>query len=330
MAETTSKKRLVPRNSIRRGMADTMFNTIWKDDSYMNLSPEKTEEYREKSRQIIKNLDPDFMEKPKDMASGETIIPYIHIEKDVYGLYFREGGYDNFFEPGITRIACKELKFDRSLNYMREYMTLKTILEIIIQDPDESSQYDEDLNGLSYRELFTEYQFMLNMLRRRTDLQVARAQVEPDERFKIVKIESFEEAHKYLIYTDRESPWCLSNEERKYKKAVGPNKRMTLYFILMDGYEDIKRPATRAHEREWADIDYSLIGMPEVEDRPLAYDKYGLSMMIVFVDRDGRLVHSVPRYNHDLNEYSRDFLDEYQLTMLLGRNFYEAFPPKKD
>ena len=38
-----------------------MFNTIWKDDSYMNLSLEKTEEYREKSRQIIKNLDPDFM-----------------------------------------------------------------------------------------------------------------------------------------------------------------------------------------------------------------------------------------------------------------------------
>ena len=79
-------------------------------------------------------------------------------------------------------------------------------------------------------------------------------------------------------------------------------------------------------EREWCDdVDYEMLGMSEDEYRFPAYDKYGFSMMIVHVDENGRLLQCVSRYNHSLGEFARDFLDEEELSLILGVNFYDVF-----
>lgn len=116
-------------DEIRRSVIEQMTQTdgLWTVD---RMSQPEVMEYRRRGQEIIRASAPDFMVKPRTMAGGHTVIPYVNIEEDLYNTYFAEGGLDNFFEPGIARI-CMNLEFDRSMRYCREFMTLKKILEII-------------------------------------------------------------------------------------------------------------------------------------------------------------------------------------------------------
>ena len=114
---------------IRQGIIKEMKQSdgLWIDDS---LSEREINFFRDESREIVRKTSPDFMETPRRMASGKTVIPYINIEDDIYHTFFKDGGLDNNFEPGLTRILM-DLEFDRSMRFCKEYMTLKKILEII-------------------------------------------------------------------------------------------------------------------------------------------------------------------------------------------------------
>lgn len=93
----------------------TQSDGLWTDDS---LSEQDTENYRDMGREIIRQSNPEFMEKPRVIAGGHEVIPYVNIEDDLYNMYFKEGGLDNRFEPGIARILM-DLEFDRSMRYCK-------------------------------------------------------------------------------------------------------------------------------------------------------------------------------------------------------------------
>lgn len=308
---------------LRHGIINEMKQSdgLWYDDT---LSEEETLSYRNEAREIIRNTSPEFMVTPRTMAGGHTIIPYINIEEDLYNMFFMESGLDNTFEPGIARILM-DLEFDRSMKFCKEYMTLKKILEIICGIESEMQKYNYDLNGLTYDELYDKYKTSLAMQQMRMDRRINSREYIKNPAFDIVHIESFEQSSEYLDYTDPESPWCVCNQEKKFNAFLGENMENQLYFVLHKDYKTIYKPADES-EREWCpDIDYSLLNMDNPDDRFPAYDFYGFSMMIVHVDENGRLLQCVSRYNHSLGEFARDFLDEEELSLLLGVNFYEVF-----
>ena len=299
----------------------TQEDGLWLDDS---LSEEETEEYRNQSREIIRLTAPDFMERPRVIAGGHEVIPYVNIEDDLYNMYFKEGGLDNRLEPGIARI-CMDLEFDRSMRFCKEYMTLKKILEIITGITTEEEKYDSDMNGLSYDELYEKYKTSLAMQQMRMDRRINARQYVKNSAWIIVHITSFVQAATFLKYTDPDSPWCVCNQEKKFDAFLGENKENQIYFVLHKDYRETEKPISNS-ERQWCDdVDYEMLGMPEDEYRFPAYDKYGFSMMIVHVDENGRLLQCVSRYNHSLGEFARDFLDEEELSLILGVNFYDAF-----
>ena len=299
----------------------TQSDGLWTDDS---LSEQDTENYRDMGREIIRQSNPEFMEKPRVIAGGHEVIPYVNIEDDLYNMYFKEGGLDNRFEPGIARILM-DLEFDRSMRYCKEYMTLKKILEIIVGIDSEEEKYDDDLNGLSYDELYSKYKTSLAMQQMRIDRRINSRQYEKNRAWIIVHVESFIQASAFLKYTDPDSPWCVCNQERKFDAFLGENKENQLYFVLHRDFRDIQKPEDDS-ERVWCDdVDYSMLDMDDPEYRFPAYDLYGFSMMIVHVDENGRLLQCVSRYNHSLGEFARDFLDEEELSLILGVNFYDVF-----
>ena len=66
--------------------------------------------------------------------------------------------------------------------------------------------------------------------------------------------------------------------------------------------------------------------MDNEEDRLLNYDNYGLSMILVVVDINGRLIRCTGRYNWEFDyENWLKYLDEEELSLILGVNFYEIF-----
>ena len=208
-------------DEIRRSVTEqmTQMDGLW---TIARLSQPEVMEYRRRGQEIIRASAPDFMVKPRTMAGGHTVIPYVNIEEDLYNTYFAEGGMDNFFEPGIARI-CMDLEFDRSMRYCREFMILKKILEIICDIDSEKEKYDPDFNGLTYDELYGKYKMSLAMEQMRMDRRINSREYERNTAFTVVKIESFEQSAAFLKYTDPDSPWCVCNQERKYDAFMGPD-----------------------------------------------------------------------------------------------------------
>ena len=94
--------------------------------------------------------------------------------------------------------------------------------------------------------------------------------------------------------------------------------------MLHRDFRNIEKPERGSELVKCPDIDYSYIGMDD-GNIELPYDFYGFSMMIVHVDGNGRLLQCVSRYNHSCGVFARDFLDEEEISLLLGVNFYEVF-----
>jgi len=103
-------------------------------------------------------------------------------------------------------------------------MTLKKILEIIVGIESEEEKYDDDLNGLSYDELYSKYKTSLAMQQMRIDRRINSRQYKKNRAWIIVHVESFIQASAFLKYTDPDSPWCVCNQERKFDAFLGENK----------------------------------------------------------------------------------------------------------
>lgn len=289
---------------------------------------EEEKEIRHKTRDLLKNLKVNrpagWMTKERTTLAGNKVIPYKSIENDIYYFYF--DGKNNFIEPGIARIAVGELEFDLSQKFSKEFMVLKMIVNIILECEGELDKYDEDLNGLSFKELYKKYSHSIYMQYVRMFNRVMNSKYTRNPNYKVVKIESYEQAKKYGKYTCKNSPWCLSINEDKYNAYVDFGNN-SMYFILANGYKDIEEPDVNS-EPVFPDFidDETLFSISE-DGLTRMYDQYGLSMIIVVVNPNGTLNSCVSRWNHKFIVKSRDYLNEEQISTLVGRNFYKTFLP---
>ena len=211
------------------------------------------------------------------------------------------------YVPGLARISFKELGLNMTIlvsenNYPQEIGTLKNIVRFIECTPELNENFDEDLNGLSYFELYDKINPMRKNSNRINQEKLSSLKLK-NKNYHIIPINSQKEASKYSGYTS----WCITTMMDQWEAYTRFGRRF--YFLLKDGFENVPRPA-----------DPSAVGAP--------FDEYGLSMISVLVDMEGEPAYVTTRYNHEFNgENNPDLCTAEQVQNITGINFYKELKP---
>lgn len=257
-------------------------------------------------------------------------------EEMLYHAFFAEFGISNKFEPGCARILS-EMDFGMSMRYMHQIMTLRKIVLIINDIQSEYEKYDENLNDKTYHELTDAYETSLMIQQMRIDRRIVTREYVRNPNFVRIELTSYDQARTFARYM--KSPWEPLLSERQFEdyRQDGSN---SLFIVLERDFKDIEHPHTladfgrtstdstnRTDNIQWSTaFDYSYIEMSDVADRLPNYDAYGTSMLLVVIDKDGRLLRCTGRYNDEFDyENYLLYLDEEELSLILGADFYEAF-----
>ena len=199
------------------------------------------------------------------------------------------------FILGVTRMFLDDQFYDTStissLNQTLKY----------IATPAHYNEYDRDLNGLSAQQLIDRFKQARTDDLEKDKAELGTTQYTENPEYKIVRIDSVEQAKQYGRYND----WCLAQAygEDNYDQYTSDGLNQ-MYFILRDGFEN----------------------EPRIKGENAPYDSYGLSMMTVIVDPEGMMTQSTTRWNHENNSSDSAFSPK-QISDIIGRNFYEVFKP---
>ena len=162
------------------------------------------------------------------------------------------------------------------------------------------NEYNEDLNGLSYNELIRKFRpikiaYLAQLKKELSEKKYTKR----NPKYTIKAIKTFTEAKQYSKYTD----WCITTKENMFDHYTDDNKGM-FYFCVTDDFKNIEEP----------------------ENPSTIYDKYGLSMIAVSVDRDGNPNTITTRYNHKHGSTDTASITPQQISDLLGASFFDLFP----
>ena len=184
-----------------------------------------------------------------------------------------------------------------------------------ISSNDNYDKYNKNLNNLSAKELVDTFYPSI-----KKDLDADRENIKRQNfaandngGYKIVPINSFEEAKEYEKYCN----WCICEDDYYYdlleKDLSGKDKGWQLYFLLKNGYENLEVDDDNIDD-DW-------------EPKNI-YDEYGMSMIALYVDGEGDLMICKNRYNTDNGFSNSCIMTTQQISNLIGKDFYEEFPPK--
>lgn len=189
---------------------------------------------------------------------------------------------------GITRMFL-----DRELSF-NNFSQINRILPLI----DKSGRFDNNLSGLPYHKLWRMFKDEVKANLEASKSSLSGMSFSPNRKYKIVPIESFRQASKYIKYAE----WCVCRNQQSYD-IYTRNGTSKFYFCLRNGYTRLKPVKGENHPK----------------------DDYGLSMIAVLVREDGSLDSCTSRWN--LNMGDGLIMNEQELSNLLGVNFYETFKP---
>jgi hypothetical protein len=206
--------------------------------------------------------------------------------------------------PNVRGAKCKfllgvtRMYLDNELTDGDAMMDLNRTLRLVASNA-HVNEYDQNLNGMHCDELVKKFS---SMARQDLDIQkaeVQQANIQGTNAYKIVNIDSYEDASEYSDYTT----WCITYDSDMYNNYThGGLGRF--YFCLKDGFEDI--PKTKGN------------GCP--------LDEYGLSMIAVSIEPDGAVNTVTCRWNHD-NKGNDAIMSPMELSKVIGKNVYEVMPP---
>ena len=199
------------------------------------------------------------------------------------------------FILGVTRMFL-----DGQLRDATTIANLNSTLKYV-GDPTHINEYDRNLNGMSAQDLIERFAPARMQDMEKDKAELGKAQYMAKNEYKVVRIDSFEQARQYGKYND----WCLAqpNGRGMYDSYTSEGVNQ-LYIILRDGFEN----------------------EPRKTGPNTPYDSYGLSMMTVIVDPDGQMTQSTTRWNH-ANGSNDSAFSPKSMSEVIGRNFYEAFKP---
>ena len=197
------------------------------------------------------------------------------------------------FMLGVVRIVCENNVVSEDI------IKFNTLLKYIASDA-HVNEYDRNLNGLTYDEINLRFSTIManNVSAERNELSSMNYTFNQD--YTIVPIKSHEEAKAYAKYTT----WCVTQQESLYNTYTYDGLGL-FYFCLKNGFEQV----------------------PKEKGEGCPLDEYGLSMIAVSITPEGAPNTITCRWNHE-NGGSDSVMTPKQLSHLIGRNFYEVFPPK--
>ena len=253
--------------------------------------------------------------------NGEPVLVYSGAQQTVNQFAERalaealfRNGADRRFEPGAAKIAIKDCHWNPFIEDGNNTDTLKLgrlkrILEYITQNHNDRDKISNYLNDMSYDELYKAFKQDID---KETADKIAATEdkvYSNEHKYKIVRIDSFEEAKKYREYPNRKSLWCLTYSITNYNSYTEHGKYAT-YFCLRDDIDTV--PYKRGP------------GCP--------LDEYGKSMLCIIVDMEGNLSTCTTRWNHvdDKGERvaaDRGVADEDTISEIVGVNFRKTFKP---
>lgn len=255
---------------------------------------------------------PEFDENTFTNRRGNELTLMQSILNNIRQTFFNFDGANRDYMPGVTRIAILRpglggCGFGSPEQDPGEVKLLKGFVKYVCEvcpDPQaQGAEFDINLNGMTLRDIRGGFG---NALSR--DIEDRRAAVRGYTSaaragdYRIVHIPDFQTASRYSRYFTV-SPWCITTSQMMWDSYTLEGKN-TVYFCLRNGFENV--PAEPG------------------ENCPL--DDYGTSMIAVIVDSEGDLCTATPRWN-DANGSSDYLMKEEDVVDLVGRPFYEAFPP---
>lgn len=215
--------------------------------------------------------------------------------------------------PHAAEIAFGELGYLENPN-SREVNFLKNVVRYISKNGDKT--YIERFNASDYRTLVSDYSKVLddeNAEKRNASSMVA-SNGGGYNGYTIYQIDTFDESKEFYKYTkDLGTPWCLTHMRDMFN-SYGENGKHKIYFISHEGFENVAMVADK--EPSW--------NVPKKGEAP--YDEYGYSLICIIVDEDGNMTYCTPRWNH-VYSHVDDFLDESEVSQLIGADFYSVFTP---
>ena len=197
------------------------------------------------------------------------------------------------FILGVTRMFL-----DRQITDARTISQLNTTLEYVSSDA-HINEYDRNLNGMSAQDLIQRFAKAVSDDFEKNKSDINSMNFEGKSQYNIVRIDSFEQAQQYGQYTS----WCVTHDGNMFDSYTNDGIGQ-FYFCLRHGFENEK----------------AVKG----ENYPL--DNYGLSMIAVSVDENGRLDTCTCRWN-DNNGGNVSIMDPKQISEVIGMNFYQTFKP---
>ena len=265
----------------------TRINQIISETIHKHLRNILTESQESKSIDAAKKL---YMERTKCSREEADEFVRITLRNDLPIL--RKPNAAKFI-LGVTRMFL-----DRQITDQRTISQLNTTLEYVSSDA-HINEYDRNLNGMSAQDLIQRFAKAVSDDFEKNKTEINSMNFEGKSQYNIVRIDSFEQAQQYSQYTS----WCVTHYENMFDSYTNDGIGQ-FYFCLRHGFENEK----------------AVKG----ENCPL--DNYGLSMIAVSVDENGRLNTCTCRWNHD-NGGNDSIMDPKQISEVIGMNFYQTFKP---
>ena len=163
------------------------------------------------------------------------------------------------------------------------------------------NEYDKNLNGLTATQLISRFSDAVKQDAAKDKERLSQKGYSGNTQYKIVRINTFEEAKEYAQYCD----WCITRSNMMLNSYTNDGVGQ-FYFCLKNGFENV----------------------PRKEGQGCPLDEYGLSMIAVCVDGEGRLKTCTCRWNHD-NGGNDKIMSTEQISDVIGVNFYDIFKPNK-
>ena len=229
-----------------------------------------------------------------------------------------------YYIPGISRIACRDLRFYAFDYSIRggDILTFGKFLKLVNYRYDflfEGNAPDPDFNGMSYEELMSTYgDKMKGHVKDMNDkLDMGELEIIETDDYEIVEVPDYisgskllptDEGLNFLKSLGRYTDWCVcgNNAVAEFTQYLSNGGKM--YVCLKKGYKSVPKPT----EEEIS------------ESCPL--DEYGLSMINVIIGTDGMPDNITTRWNHSYGgENHRDLWYASQLQKILNKKYRSIF-----
>ena len=258
-------------------ISEAQFNKLFhtRQDSFLNENRESKN--MKMARNVVREMNPS--EDPQEVITA--------IRNDIPNTRM----LDCKFLPGVTRMYL-----NGEIQQGSQIQQLNKTLELLATA--HGDEYNQDLNGMSCDELIERFSKAASEQHEKEKSELDSMNFTINNDYEIVRIDSFEKAHKYKKYTS----WCVCDAEVDYDRYTNGGSGI-FYFCLKKGFQKVPKK----------------IG----EGTPL--DEYGLSMIATSVNEDGTCNTITCRWNHDGG--NDHIMTPKELSQIIGINYFQVFKP---